>query len=123
MASPRVVEALNILRDCQGRRRAAPPIVAVNELMLDRREEALADSIVPAIPFAAHAADNVEFCQSVPVQRAGVLGAPIRMMQEAGVGKAPTKGHVQCIEHERRPHVIGGRPANHPTLRLPGSYR
>jgi hypothetical protein len=47
MATPRVVETLNVLCDREGGRRPSPPSVAVDELVFDRREEALADGIIP----------------------------------------------------------------------------
>ena len=45
MATPRVVETLNVLRDPEGGRRPGLPIVAVDQLVFDRREEALADGV------------------------------------------------------------------------------
>jgi hypothetical protein len=47
MATPRVVETLNVLGDRDGGRRPSLPSVAVDELVFDRREEALADGIIP----------------------------------------------------------------------------
>jgi hypothetical protein len=35
--------------------------VAVDQLVFDRQEEALADGIIPTIAFPAHAADDIEF--------------------------------------------------------------
>ena len=113
MATPRVVETLNVLRDREGGRRPGLPIVAVDQLVFDRREEALADGVIPAITFTAHAADDIEFGQSVPVRLASVPSPAVRVMHEAGVGKAPANSHAQRVEHEGSPHVIGGRPADH----------
>ena len=39
MATPRVVETLNVLRDPEGGRRPGLPIVAVDQLVFDRKEE------------------------------------------------------------------------------------
>ena len=45
MATPRVVETLNVLGDREGGRRPGLPILAVNQLVFDGREETLADGI------------------------------------------------------------------------------
>ena len=45
MATPRVVETLNVLRNREGCRRPGLPIMAVDQLVFDRREEALADGM------------------------------------------------------------------------------
>jgi hypothetical protein len=54
MAAPGIVETLNVLRDREGGRRPGLPSVAVDQLVFDRREEALADGIIPTIAFTVH---------------------------------------------------------------------
>jgi hypothetical protein len=52
MTSPRVVEAPAVLRDRKGRPRAALPFIAIDQLLLDRRKEALAHGIdAQQLPF------------------------------------------------------------------------
>src|SRR6478609_5423680 len=113
MATPRVVETLNVLRDRKGSRRPGLPIMAMDQFVFDCREETLADGVIPTTAFTAHAADYIEFGQSVPVRLASVLSPAVRVMHEAGVGKAPANSHAQRVEHEGCPHVMGRRPADH----------
>ena len=60
MATPRVVETLNVLRDCEGGRHPSLPIMAMDQFVFDCREEALADGIIPTTAFTTHVADDIE---------------------------------------------------------------
>ncbi|MDP3278227.1 MAG: hypothetical protein Q8Q09_23775 [Deltaproteobacteria bacterium] len=53
-----VVEDLNVLEERRSKFVAVEVALAMNELVLDRREEALCDGVVPAISLAAHADDD-----------------------------------------------------------------
>src|SRR5439155_8800267 len=62
---------------------------------LQRGEEALGDGVVPAVAPPAHAADDPVLRQHPLVVAAGVLTAPIRMMQQAPRGTAASQRHPE----------------------------
>ena len=112
MASMAVVEDLDQLGDgarCLKLRAARD---AIDELGLQRREEALGDGVVPAVALAAHAADDAGGDQRLAVVAARVLRAAVGVVHEAGVGEAATARHLQRVEAELGAHVIGDRPAD-----------
>jgi hypothetical protein len=73
MSSLPIVEELEVLEQVSARRGARGPRSVVNELDLERREEALGDGVVPAIATAAHAADDPVLRQDLLVVAASVL--------------------------------------------------
>jgi hypothetical protein len=85
-----IVEALEVVERLGARRRAGGPRRVVDQLDLERREEALRDGIVPAIAPPVHAADDPVLCQDLLVVAAGVLAPTIRMMHQA-LGWAPPR--------------------------------
>src|SRR5262245_54999727 len=98
-----IVEELEVLDERGARRRPRGPGRVVDQLDLQRREEALGDGIVPAIAPAAHAADDAVPFQGPLVVTARVLTSPIRMMQQA-LGWPPTRqGHAEGTKRQ----VIG----------------
>src|SRR6266542_6985237 len=89
MPSLPVIEPLDVVEELGARRRPRLPRRVVDELDLQRGEEALGDRVVPAIAPAAHAAHDPMLGQRLLVVTAGVLTAAIRMMQQP-LGWAPT---------------------------------
>src|SRR4026207_1981364 len=83
MASLSVVEHLQVLDQLGASRRPGGPGCIVDQLDLDRREEALGHGIVPAVPPVAHAAHDSVLSEHPLVVPAGVLRPTIRMMQQA----------------------------------------
>src|SRR5690606_8428732 len=77
-----IVEHLDVIEEggvqlCVGR-----PGLAVDELVLQRAEEALGDGVVPAISLAAHADLDAGLGESLAVGAARVLASPVRMMEQ-----------------------------------------
>src|SRR2546422_927227 len=83
MTALSIVEELQVLEEIGTRGGARGPGGVVDELDLQRREEALGHGVVPAIAPAAHAADDPLLRQHALVGAACVLAPPIRMMQQA----------------------------------------
>ena len=81
-------------------------------LCLEAQEEALHHGVVPAVAFAAHAADQAMARQQCLVQRAGVLAAPIRMNNQARRGLSLRDGQWQCCAHQFGMHGRRHRPAH-----------
>src|SRR5438034_7791008 len=82
MSSPPIVEGLEVIEELTARRGPRGPGRVVDELDLQRGEEALGDGVVPAVAPPAHAADDPVLRQHPLVVAAGVLTAAIRMMQQ-----------------------------------------
>ena len=70
----------------------------VNELHLQRGEEALGHGVVPAIALAAHAAVDAVLPKRLLVVPGGVLDPPVRVMEEAGLGPPGPQCHLQGVE-------------------------
>ena len=95
-----VVEDLEVLEELGARRGPRGPRRVVDQLDLQRREEALGDGVVPAVAPPAHAADDPVLRQDPLVVAAGVLAAAIRVMQQA-LRRAPARQrHVEGVEGE-----------------------
>src|SRR5437899_11377154 len=73
MPSPPVVEGLEVIEELTARRGPRAPGRVVDELDLQRGEEALSDGVVPAVAPPAHAADDPVLRQHPLVVAAGVL--------------------------------------------------
>src|SRR5712692_1803337 len=111
MPSPPVVERLEVLEELAARRGPRVPSRVVDELDLQRCEEALGDGVVPAIALPAHAADDPVLRQHPLVVAAGVLTAAIRMMQQARRGAAAGQRHPEGVEGEVVRDALAHRPA------------
>src|SRR5215470_18418508 len=93
-----IVEELEVLDEVDARGGPRQPGGVVDELDLQRREEALGHRIVPAIAPAAHAADDLMLCQGLLIRAAGILTPTIRMMQQI-LGWASTRHrHGEGVE-------------------------
>ena len=62
---------------------------AIDALAFEQAEEALDDGIVVTVPRTAHAALNAMFGEFVPEAVAGILAAPVGVMDERALGFAP----------------------------------
>jgi hypothetical protein len=95
-----VVKRLEILEQVAALRRSRVPRGIVDEFDLERREEGLGDGVVPAIPSAAHAADNSALLEDSLVVTAGVLTPAIGVMHQARRWPSPRERHVEGAERE-----------------------
>src|SRR5687768_9004570 len=84
----------------------------MDQLGLERSEEALDDGVVIAIAAAAHAARQTMPGQERLVLVAGVLHSPIAVMQEWSSGLAVREGHLQSRTRQLRTQMIICRPTD-----------
>ena len=107
MATLAIVEDLEILGQVGARRGARGPGGVVDELDLQRGEEALGDGVVPAIAPAAHAADDAVVRQDLLVIAAGVLDTPTALSRDLGC--PPDWGRFSVIYTTRGSSYLEGR--------------
>ncbi len=85
---------------------------AMRPLVLQAVEEALGRRIVPAVTFPAHARDHAVLGELLLASVAGVLTAPIRVMDQARPRLPAKPGHGQGIRHDVGRHPQLQRPAD-----------
>src|SRR5687768_358266 len=85
MPTRSIVENLDVVKDVGAGFGPRSPSGAVDELALERREEALDRRVVPAIAAATHAASDPAPAQLGAVRGAGVLAAAVGV--DAGRGE------------------------------------
>lgn len=85
----------------------------MDQLLLERAEEALNAGIVPAIAFATHRReDAVLFQQGLVGPLAYLLAAPVGVMDQPGLGLAPVNRHHQRTNRQRLGHGSVHAPAD-----------
>lgn len=82
-------------------------------LHLEVQEEAFGHRVIPAVPFAAHAADEAIPGQQILVQLTGILTALIGMDDQAGRWLTLLDGHAQGIANQLGGHAWRHGPADH----------
>jgi len=84
VASPRVVEGFDAIEHGEPGVGPGAPAGAVDELGLERRAEALGHGVVVGVAGQAHALDDAGPAAAQAERDARVLGAPLRVVDEAG---------------------------------------
>ena len=72
--------------------------MAVHEVFLQRREEALGDGVIPAVADAAHAHADPVGRERVEVVASGVLAASIGVMQQAATRLAAQQSFLDACD-------------------------
>ncbi len=85
---------------------------AMHTLVLEAVEPALRRCVIPAIPLSAHRAGHAVFLEFVLKRLAGVLAAPVRVVQHARRWLLAEPGHAQRVDHDVRCHARLERPAD-----------
>jgi hypothetical protein len=118
MPTVRVVPALDVLEDGHADRRLGREALAIEQLALERGEEALADRVVVGVADRAHRrADAHEFAASPEGERRA-LTALIGVVDD--FGRLPLgERHVECVEHQ----LAAPKPYTRWTKRLSGVAR
>src|SRR5258708_34191491 len=75
------------------------------ELLLERREEALGNGVVPAVALAAHALVHAVAPQASPKDLAGVLAAAVAVEDETCSGPSQAYSSIQRVADERGRHA------------------
>ncbi len=101
MAAPRVVPALDEVenREAGLGRRAEP--VPVEQLALERREEALAERVVVGVAHAPHRGPSAGLPTAATEGEGGVLAALVRVMNHVA-RPAVSDGHIQRGQDQLR---------------------
>src|SRR5690606_21285309 len=86
---------------------------AVHQLFLERREEALADSVVPAVAGSAHARQAAVFSKDALVVAARVLTAAVGVVDEPGRWAPQEKRPLQRSNSEVTRQRLAESPAHH----------
>jgi hypothetical protein len=105
----------DVVADGRGAEVASGEVLVVDVFGLERREEALGDSVVVAIAGAAHAHRDCMGGQDAAVVVAGVRATSVGVMHEARARPARTEGLIE--RREREVTVVDGarRPSNNPS--------
>ena len=86
MAALPVVEDLNVLKDVNPGFTMSLVVATMNQLSLKSSKETLHGRVIIGVAFTAHAGDHLLTGQQYLVPRAGILTAPVRMMDIPGRG-------------------------------------
>src|SRR5690606_27066068 len=111
VAPARVVEALDVVEDGGpglGRIAEGMPI---EQLALERGEEALGERVVVAVADRAHGGLDAGFAAACSEGDRGVLAALVGVMDDVS-RPAPLEGHVERLEDELGPEMRAHRPAD-----------
>src|SRR5262245_46506272 len=112
MTSPAIIEELEIVEEVGASLAAGSPRRVVDELDLQRGEEAFGNGVVPAIAPAAHAADDAMGRQGSLIVPAGILTPPIRMMEQPLRRASPRQRHPQGITGQGIGDALAHGPAD-----------
>src|ERR687893_277419 len=111
VSSPGIVEALDVLEDRTPRYVPSRPRVAVDQLPLERGNEALGHRVVVGIGHRSHRGQKTLFPEPAPELQGGVLAAPIGVVNQPSRWPASVDGHVHGIEDQFRPKVVRHGPS------------
>ena len=95
----RVVERLDVVEHRPGELCPRVLLVAVQQLALQRREEAFGDRVVEGVADGAHRAEQPSVAESLPEHPRAVLRPVVRVNHGARRLAAQT-GHLQRVDHE-----------------------
>src|SRR5207253_5699958 len=88
VAAARVVEALDVIEDGHPRLRVGAPAGPVDQLALQRGEEALGQGVVERVADRAHRRGDARPSAPLPEGQTRILTASVRVMNEPG-GRSP----------------------------------
>src|SRR5215216_3189480 len=108
-----VVEPFDVLKDGRPGVLASRPDGAVNQLGLQRGEEALGSRIVPASARAADAGANAVAGEHADVGGAQILTASVRMVDESNCWLTAGQRHVERVRGQLGAEMVGEGPAHH----------
>ena len=81
----------------------------MDELLLERGEEALGDGVVVAVALGAHRAGDAGVAGGLAEGQRDVLRALVGVVDQPGLGAAARDGHLQRVDDELCAHVVGHR--------------
>src|SRR4029079_17533267 len=108
-----IVEDLDVLEDLAARAGSRLEGLIAHQLLLQRREEALCNGIIPAISLSAHALAHAVAPEPSSERVARILAAAVTVEEESGGGLPKADGGVQGFADERGLHALAQAPADH----------
>jgi hypothetical protein len=115
MPALRVVVVLDVVTDCVVRFGAGLEGAAVHQFLLQRREEALGDGVVPTVARGTHAASGAVLLEQRAVLGARVLAAAVGVMNEPRRRTATSQSMPEGRDGEVAAQRLAKRPADDPT--------
>jgi hypothetical protein len=100
-----VVKTSDVICHIELRFRMIRVIALPNTFHLQVQEEAFSDGVIPAITFAAHAAEKAVLGQQRLVLVARTLATAIRMNHQSGRWTARSYRHTQGVANQCGPHA------------------
>ena len=107
-----IVEDLDVFMDRTARFGLVVPSSVMDELLLERSEEALHDGVIVTVASTTHADLDAERSELRSVAFARVLAATIGVMQHLWRWLPPSKCGLQGVFDKLGSHVVGKRPAH-----------
>ncbi len=114
VAALSVVEGLDVVEDLGGELGSGGPGAAVDELLLDRREEALGDGVVVAVAAASHRLRDPGGAGLLAEGQRDELAALVGVPDQPARGAAVREGHLRRVDDELCAHVVGHGPPDDP---------
>lgn len=109
-----VVEDLDVVEDLPAELFSLWPGAAVDELLLERREEALGDGVVEAVAARSHRASDPGLAGGLPERERDELRSRVGVVDQPGLRTTTRERHLQGVDDEVRAHVVGHRPPHDP---------
>ena len=114
MPPSRIVEALDEVEDPDPRLALGAEADAIEQLALERGEEALTHCIVVAVAHRSHRRLDAGLATPQPERDRRVLAALVRVVDHTG--RPPlSQRHVERVQHELGAQVVRHRPADDPS--------
>src|SRR5437899_3897265 len=113
------MQPLAIVKYLDKRKGLAPGFVpcleraVMHQLVLQRAEEALRDGVIVAVPPATHTGHQPMLGEDLPIGRRGIVGALIRVVNQARLRPAVEQGHREGVGREGAIGARLHRPADH----------
>jgi len=114
MASQAIVENFNVFKNVSLGLHAGEIMTLMDQLSFQGAKETFHGSIVVAIALAAHTSLNLIFGQPMAIILAGILTAPIRMMQQARRWLPGFQSQTQGSQHQLPFQAFSHSPADNP---------
>jgi len=112
MTPKTVVENLDVFKDIQSGLGPGGILPMKNQLSFEGAKETFDRGIVITVTFAAHTSHHPSSCQQSLVLIAGVLAAPIGVVQQARGRLAHANGHLQGVDDQLAVQAVTHRPAD-----------
>ena len=94
MGAHRIVEALNVVKDCIFSLPSGSEAGEMNQLAFEAAEEVFRNRIVIWIPLSRHTGKDAVLFKLLPVSIGSVLGTPITVKNQPGSGIFAVYGHA-----------------------------